>query len=68
MKAISKDLESYHIAVDGIEHAFKTPAIVGQYKPNIFAPLVYLLKPKWVSEDDFKRIISSITIELKEVK
>lgn len=63
MKAISKDLKSYSISDKGTL-GVKSHAIFGFYKPNIIAPLVYLRKPKWVSDKDFERIVSSLKLEL----
>lgn len=63
MKAISKDLESYFINRNGLGYT-KSPAIWGNYKPNTIAPLVYLKKPKWVSDDDFDKILDALKLEL----
>jgi hypothetical protein len=60
---MTKDLVGYSISTDGLAY-IKSAAIYGHYKPNTIAPLVYLQKPKWVSDEDFKRIISSLKLEL----
>lgn len=59
-------IESYSILTTGLR-PIKSPAIwVCKKDTNGMYPLVYFKKPKWVDEDDFKKVLESIKLHLPQ--
>ena len=61
-----KKIRSYSVEHDGVPNLYKSSAIVGNFEPNISAPLVYLRKPNWISDEQFKKIVSAIRLDISE--
>ena len=56
--------DSYTIETKGIKNICKSPSAWGKRKgTNGYFPLVYFLKPKWMSNADFKQIIACIRMD-----
>lgn len=58
-------ITGFSIAKDGVECAFKSPAIVIHIEPNIFSPIVYFRKPAYLSDDQFKAVVADILSQIK---
>lgn len=58
-------ITGFSVAKNGVEVAFKSPAILIHIEPNIFAPIVYFRKPSHLSEGQFRVVIEDITSQIK---
>lgn len=58
-------ISKFEICIDGIKNICKQPSLWGADEDtHELRPLVYFQKPKWIDEDSFKEIISSIRLHL----
>ena len=55
--------DSYSISRNGLEGICKSPVIWG-HRESSMMPLVYLRKPKWMTEEDFYKVVDNLTIHL----
>lgn len=56
---------SYSISTKPISGICKQPALWGHEKNRAsMVPLIYLQKPKWISEETFLRIVESIRLDI----
>jgi hypothetical protein len=62
---------SYYLNTKGVDGVCKRPALWGEIekidndgKSLFHSPLVYLQKPKWIDDETFIKIISSISLYL----
>ena len=59
-------IESYSISIENNGHV-KSPTLWVQRKDkNAIYPLIYFRKPKWVDEDDFKKVLENIKLHLPQ--
>lgn len=58
-------ITGFSIAKDGVECAFKSPAILIHVEPNIFSPIVYFRRPAYISDKQFRAVIADITSQIK---
>ena len=62
---IKTGLISYEVNKKGVSGICKQPAIWGMFsdgKNEHIAPLVYLQKPKWMTNKQFTKILDAITL------
>ena len=59
-----KNMRAYSISPNGLEGRVKSPIIYGHWG-NTISPLAYIQKPKWVSDEDFARVVKSLCLELE---
>lgn len=58
-------IDGYSIAADGLQGRVKSPIVYGHdHHKNCLFPLVYLGKPKWMKDEDFKKVVKSIQINM----
>ena len=62
-----EDIKSYYVAKNGIKGMFKSPAIMARVQGAEF-PIVYLIKPKWMDDFEFKRVVDYITMSVMTTK
>jgi hypothetical protein len=53
------------VCKNGLEGAFKSPAILVQTGSNILSPIVYFRKPRHLSDKQFKAVIDDIMSQFK---
>lgn len=61
------DIDSYSVNKTGIKGLVKSPAIWG-HKDNVMFPLVYLRKPKHMSEKDWQEVLEGLRLEIRRSK
>lgn len=60
---MSKKVTGISVARNGIAH-IKSPVVMLHVAPNIIEPLVYLRKPKNVSDSQFKAVVEDISSQI----
>ncbi len=50
---------------DGIEMAFKSPALIVHIEPNTFAPILYFRKPSWLTDKQYKLVVADVMSQIK---
>lgn len=58
------NIKSYSVSPNGLEGRVKSPIIWGHWG-SVIAPLAYIQKPKWLDEDDFKKVVEALELNLK---
>lgn len=62
-------LKSYSINLVGIKNICQSPSIWGcEDNTNNNLPLMYLIKPKWMSKLDFQYLVENIEINISPDK
>ena len=60
-------LESYSIDKEGVKGICKSPAIWGNnMNTNEVYPLVYLGKPKWMTDEAFNKVLDGLRLDLPQ--
>lgn len=67
MESWWENLKSYYVAKNGIKGMFKSPAIMARVQGAEF-PIVYLRKPKWMTDFEFTRVVDCITLSVTATK
>ena len=58
-------LDGFSIAKNGVEAAFKSPALLAHFKPNIFIPIMFMRKPSWMTDEQFKLVVEDVSSQIK---
>lgn len=58
-------LTSYYTSSPDKKFYQRGYCLYGTFDPNISSPLVYLRKPKHLTEESFKKIVDAIRLELE---
>lgn len=62
-----RKITGFSIFKDGLEMAFKSPAIMVHIEPNIITPILYFRKPTNISDEQFKAVVDDISSQIKEL-
>ena len=60
-------VKAYEITTEPVQGICKQPCIWGNNRGRT-APLVYLQKPKWISEESFLEIIQGLELNMPEIE
>jgi len=57
------NFKEYSVEIDGIEGICRSPSFWGDNGNNLY-PLVYFRKPKWMTDKDFKHLVTCLHLAL----
>ncbi len=67
-RSSSYTLMSYSVSPDGLKNHIKSPILWGNFikddRSAVCLPLAYLRKPKWMSDEDWGKVVSGVNLHM----